>query len=149
MYHPSLLLTFFSSFTDTIHVFLHVSLSFLPYLLPFIPPSLPSPLPLPYFLTFLPSFILHPFYTTHFHSESKMTVAVNGLFNNTNQLKFCLVQDSEPSTEQVAHVKSKNKSPTSVLGLPLLRHPEKKRNFLFLRFSFYLFKAEHTVKFRK
>lgn len=105
---------------------LHLSLS------PF-PNRFPSIHPLP-----LSS---HPFY-----SKSKTTVADNGLFKNTNQLKFCLVQDSEPSTEQVAHVKSKNKSPTSALGLPLLRHPEKKkRNFLFLPFSFYLFKAEHIV----
>ena len=43
---------------------------------------------------------------------------------------FCLLQDSEPSIEQVAQVKSKNTSPTSVLGLPLFRQPgeQAKRN---------------------
>ena len=151
MYQPSLLLTFFSSFTDTIHVFLHLSLFLISALPPAFHTSLPSfTSPSPSFPNLSPSIHPSPLSSHSFYSESKITVAVNGLFNNTNQLKFCLVQDSEPSTEQVAHVKSKNKSPTSVLGLPLLRHPEKfKKNFLFIPFSFYLFKAEHTVKFRK
>ena len=102
-----------------VHVFLHsLSLSFLPSLLSFTSPSFPN----------LPPSI-HPFLlSSHpFYFKPKITVADDGLFKNTNQLKFCLVQDSKPSTEQVAHVKSKNKSPTSALGLTLLRHPEKKR----------------------
>ena len=149
MYHllpPSILLFFlywymYSSILSLSHFFrpsaFHTSL-----------PSFTSPSPS--FPNLSPSIHSSPLASHSFYSESKITVAVNGLFNNTNQLKFCLVQDSEPSTEQFAHVKSKNKSPTSALGLPLLRQPEKKnRNFLFLPFSFYLFKAEHTIKFRK
>ena len=129
----------------------YISLSLISFLPTAFHPSLPSfTSPSPSFPNLSPSIHPSPLSSHSFYSESKITVAVNGLFNNTNQLKFCLVQDSEPSTEQVAHVKSKNKSPTSVLGLPLLRHPEKlKKNFLFIPFSFYLFKAEHTVKFRK
>ena len=45
------------------------------------------------------------------------------------QLKCCLVQISEPSVEQDAQVRSKNTSPTSVLGFPFFRQSEKKSEF--------------------
>ena len=44
-----------------------------------------------------------------------------------HQLKACLVQDSEPSEEQAAHVRSKKISPTRVLGLPFFRQSEEQR----------------------
>jgi len=43
------------------------------------------------------------------------------------QLKACLAQDSEPSEEQPAHVRSKKTSPTRVLGLPFFRQSEEQR----------------------
>ena len=127
MYHPlppSILL--FLLYWYMYSSILALSHFFSPSCFSYLPPSLH--LSLSPFPNRFPSIHPLPRLSSHsFYSKSKTTVADNGLFKNTNQLKFCLVQDSEPSTEQVAHVKSKNKSPTSALGLPLLRHPEKKK----------------------